>query len=284
MRRTADRPLDQGTSIAHKQDIEQRGEQRGDSSSSVQQVPFTPSGTKDLPSQVLSHTSDHKGRQQNSSAIKANSHAFESLVEVSQSFSVTHSVMTTPTREDGPVPLHSPGHATGTPGAAGGDHMAAERQRDHSDAHEEQQEQPSNTKSGEAVTEKKRPKRSTRTRKSYHYDSDDDEFDYPSHTRRSPGVAFAPPIEKKTKSAKKAYIRGKTCRTKGRFCRVCGNKDAIQWRRGPDGRLSLCNACGLRYRSFVKQEKHIPVNENPSRISIASLLQSGSPGPVTRPS
>jgi len=125
-----------------------------------------------------------------------------------------------------------------------------------------------------AKTTSKRPVRKTRSRKSSHYDSDDDEFDYPTSKKAAAAVAFEPPIEKRTKSAKKAYIRGKTCRTKGRFCRVCGNKDAIQWRRGPDGRLSLCNACGLRFRAFVAQEKQIPVNHNPERISIASLLRS----------
>jgi len=29
-------------------------------------------------------------------------------------------------------------------------------------------------------------------------------------------------------------------------CTSCGTKETPEWRRGPDGQRSLCNACGLR--------------------------------------
>ena len=32
-----------------------------------------------------------------------------------------------------------------------------------------------------------------------------------------------------------------------RACVECGMVKTPQWRRGPDGSVSLCNACGLRY-------------------------------------
>lgn len=38
------------------------------------------------------------------------------------------------------------------------------------------------------------------------------------------------------------------------FCRHCGTKDTPEWRRGPDGRKSLCNACGLHYSKLIKRE------------------------------
>ncbi|CAN6304969.1 unnamed protein product [Urochloa humidicola] len=35
----------------------------------------------------------------------------------------------------------------------------------------------------------------------------------------------------------------------GRRCRHCGTKKSAQWRTGPEGGGTLCNACGLRFRS-----------------------------------
>ncbi|OEL18936.1 hypothetical protein BAE44_0020044 [Dichanthelium oligosanthes] len=35
----------------------------------------------------------------------------------------------------------------------------------------------------------------------------------------------------------------------GRRCRHCGTDTTPQWREGPEGRNTLCNACGVRYRS-----------------------------------
>uniref|UniRef100_K4AJE4 GATA-type domain-containing protein n=1 Tax=Setaria italica TaxID=4555 RepID=K4AJE4_SETIT len=35
----------------------------------------------------------------------------------------------------------------------------------------------------------------------------------------------------------------------GRRCRHCGTEETPQWREGPEGAATLCNACGLRYRS-----------------------------------
>jgi hypothetical protein len=34
-----------------------------------------------------------------------------------------------------------------------------------------------------------------------------------------------------------------------RTCSHCQSSETPQWREGPDGRRTLCNACGLRYRS-----------------------------------
>ncbi|XP_062204869.1 GATA transcription factor 1-like [Phragmites australis] len=37
--------------------------------------------------------------------------------------------------------------------------------------------------------------------------------------------------------------------TEGRQCRHCGTVETPQWRDGPEGRRTLCNACGVRYRT-----------------------------------
>jgi hypothetical protein len=42
-----------------------------------------------------------------------------------------------------------------------------------------------------------------------------------------------------------------------RFCKACGITTTPQWRRGPDGERSLCNACGLHFYKIVQREKTI---------------------------
>merc|ERR1711879_957152 len=57
----------------------------------------------------------------------------------------------------------------------------------------------------------------------------------------------------------------------GRKCKVCKVSSTSQWRKGPDGKTSLCNACGLRYKWILEKEKKIePKNTTP--VNISSLL------------
>jgi len=42
-----------------------------------------------------------------------------------------------------------------------------------------------------------------------------------------------------------------------RFCKACGITTTPQWRRGPDGERSLCNACGLHYYKCLQREKTV---------------------------
>lgn len=39
------------------------------------------------------------------------------------------------------------------------------------------------------------------------------------------------------------------------ICQKCGTSDTPEWRKGPEGPNSLCNACGLQYAKRVKREK-----------------------------
>uniref|UniRef100_A0A0D9XKC0 GATA-type domain-containing protein n=1 Tax=Leersia perrieri TaxID=77586 RepID=A0A0D9XKC0_9ORYZ len=43
-------------------------------------------------------------------------------------------------------------------------------------------------------------------------------------------------------------------------CRHCGKTETPQWRRGPDGARTLCNACGVRYRSGRLFPEYRPLN------------------------
>eukprot|EP01133_Synstelium_polycarpum_P005671 gene5671-6548_t len=54
------------------------------------------------------------------------------------------------------------------------------------------------------------------------------------------------------------------------FCHSCGETQTSQWRRGPDGCKSLCNACGIRFANIVNKEKALIVKEK--TISINMLL------------
>jgi hypothetical protein len=43
--------------------------------------------------------------------------------------------------------------------------------------------------------------------------------------------------------------------TEALVCRVCGATETSEWRRGPDGAKSLCNACGLHYSKILRKER-----------------------------
>ncbi|EGC35387.1 hypothetical protein DICPUDRAFT_55210 [Dictyostelium purpureum] len=55
------------------------------------------------------------------------------------------------------------------------------------------------------------------------------------------------------------------------FCRHCGTTDTPEWRRGPDGRKSLCNACGLHYSKLVKRE-HMAVPQMSRTFELSEIL------------
>lgn len=80
-------------------------------------------------------------------------------------------------------------------------------------------------------------------------DDDDDAYssadDKPSRPRKT-AKALKPmydavPISRTGSSA--------VSRDPNRKCGVCGTKETPQWRRGPNGKRSLCNACGVKWSS-----------------------------------
>ncbi|KAG0261009.1 hypothetical protein DFQ27_003226, partial [Actinomortierella ambigua] len=56
------------------------------------------------------------------------------------------------------------------------------------------------------------------------------------------------PYQKYKKRAKRMQPPGR--------CQSCNSSDTPEWRRGPDGARTLCNACGLHYAKLVKRQQH----------------------------
>lgn len=55
------------------------------------------------------------------------------------------------------------------------------------------------------------------------------------------------------------------------FCHACGARETPEWRRGPDGCKSLCNACGLHYAKIVKREQEAFISQ-PRNITVNMLI------------
>ncbi|TVU30458.1 hypothetical protein EJB05_22083, partial [Eragrostis curvula] len=56
----------------------------------------------------------------------------------------------------------------------------------------------------------------------------------------------------------------------GRRCRHCGTERTPLWRDGPEGRRTLCNACGVRYRSGRLVPEYRPLNSPTFRPELHS--------------
>ncbi|WJX56363.1 hypothetical protein P8452_42027 [Trifolium repens] len=71
-----------------------------------------------------------------------------------------------------------------------------------------------------------------------------------------------PKNNKKSCSIKKSKDKSLKVKSKDKYkdriCSHCKTKDTTQWRFGPLGRNTLCNACGLRYKSNRLMEGYKP--------------------------
>jgi len=56
--------------------------------------------------------------------------------------------------------------------------------------------------------------------------------------------------KRRSRKGNKAAVKGQ----ENRMCEWCGSNDTPEWRKGPNQEL-LCNACGLQYKKFVKEQK-----------------------------
>merc|ERR1711934_135188 len=57
------------------------------------------------------------------------------------------------------------------------------------------------------------------------------------------------------------------------YCRSCGTTDTPEWRKGPDGQKSLCNACGLHFAKMLKRERQLaPAEGSTHKLAIENLL------------
>jgi hypothetical protein len=59
----------------------------------------------------------------------------------------------------------------------------------------------------------------------------------------------------------------------GFFCYHCSTKVTPEWRKGPNGPNTLCNACGLQFAKVMKSERERKNGtRKPQRCDIASML------------
>ena len=65
-----------------------------------------------------------------------------------------------------------------------------------------------------------------------------------------------------------------------RQCKVCGTWNSTQWRQGPPGYHPLCNACGIRYRRCVEQNKPYDPTKKPQKRSKKS--KTGATGSISK--
>eukprot|EP01103_Thecamoeba_quadrilineata_P020245 TRINITY_DN858_c0_g1_i2.p1 TRINITY_DN858_c0_g1~~TRINITY_DN858_c0_g1_i2.p1 ORF type:complete len:288 (+),score=47.53 TRINITY_DN858_c0_g1_i2:68-931(+) len=62
-----------------------------------------------------------------------------------------------------------------------------------------------------------------------------------------------------------------------RICRWCGTGESPEWRRGPDGPKTLCNACGLKLYKRIKREKSLDKKVGSQLNNPSSSTSSSSP-------
>ncbi|KAL6842315.1 hypothetical protein ACP4OV_027742 [Aristida adscensionis] len=78
-------------------------------------------------------------------------------------------------------------------------------------------------------------------------DEGEEELEWLSNKDAFPAVETMAPAGARARGAQRRR-RVTACSAAGPQCRHCGADRTPQWRRGPEGRRTLCNACGVRYR------------------------------------
>lgn len=63
--------------------------------------------------------------------------------------------------------------------------------------------------------------------------------------------------------------RGKKRKKPPTICLECGVGETPEWRRGPQGPRTLCNACGLRYAKRKKRKQQLLEKEVLDRLSVS---------------
>ena len=62
-------------------------------------------------------------------------------------------------------------------------------------------------------------------------------------------------LAKRARARLNAQLRLQQVMGDALHCRACGATNTPEWRRGPDGQKSLCNACGLHFAKIVRVER-----------------------------
>ncbi|EEB87005.1 hypothetical protein MPER_15845, partial [Moniliophthora perniciosa FA553] len=79
-----------------------------------------------------------------------------------------------------------------------------------------------------------------------------------------------------TSQPKSKYRKRSRATPPGR-CHSCNIRETPEWRRGPDGARTLCNACGLHYAKLMRKQNKMnpgPNGEPPPAIDMEMLRAS----------
>jgi len=60
------------------------------------------------------------------------------------------------------------------------------------------------------------------------------------------------------------------------FCHFCGRKETPEWRKGPSGPATLCNACGLQWAKKVRAQRSSPSTSKTSAKNTSKITSSES--------
>jgi len=74
--------------------------------------------------------------------------------------------------------------------------------------------------------------------------------------------SFPPPVKRKRR---KPVVTNRTCK-------ICGDTETPEWRKGPQGSHTLCNACGLNYAKKVKTERQNLERQGRRKQSIDGII------------
>ncbi|OAG14046.1 hypothetical protein CC77DRAFT_578912 [Alternaria alternata] len=77
------------------------------------------------------------------------------------------------------------------------------------------------------------------------------------------GIPFSPYANSGRVSRRKK--RGGLEAVCGYVCLSCGNLDSTEWRKGPNGPKTLCNACGLRWAKARRKERNKELSAFPTQ-------------------
>ena len=89
----------------------------------------------------------------------------------------------------------------------------------------------------ESLATNRETRETKKVKRGYHFD-DDDESDFEEKPKKSSNLrntqVYVPIAVQAPPNA-------------GKKCQVCGTTETPQWRRGPSGKRTLCNACGVKW-------------------------------------
>ncbi|GAA6035491.1 hypothetical protein JCM8097_000278 [Rhodosporidiobolus ruineniae] len=109
-----------------------------------------------------------------------------------------------------------------------------------------------------------------------------DEKDHLVALSRKRGSTYS---ERSRKSSAASDSGSRASSNTGRLCQNCGRTDSPEWRAGPNGPKTLCNACGLRYAKIQKQSAQNGGNPPASPTSsTGSTLAALVPMTISQPS